>query len=146
MKPCLLVMIGASGSGKSTYAESLGLPIVSTDAIRAELYSDETVQDNPKHVFAIAFQRVREHLMRGESCVFDATNTTVRARKAVLDAVSEVECQRIGLLVYRPLAVCLRQNRMRARRVPNSVIIRQCQQLDAGIATVQDEFDVVIVV
>lgn len=56
------MMIGVFGSGKSTVAAEIaketGAEIVSSDAIRGEIYGDENCQANPARVFEIVHQRV----------------------------------------------------------------------------------------
>ena len=48
IEPTLYVMVGLPGSGKSTYAQHLAhfknIKIVSTNAIREQLYKDATIQ------------------------------------------------------------------------------------------------------
>ena len=70
----IYTMCGLPGSGKSTYAKNY-LPdcvIVSSDAIRGELYGSEEIQGNAKKVFAEAFRRIREAVNNGQDVVFDA--------------------------------------------------------------------------
>ena len=74
MKPILAVMIGISGSGKSTYANGLRtslklenkLPtqLVETDAIRGELTNDPSDQTRNGEVFSIAKQRTIKFLKK----------------------------------------------------------------------------------
>lgn len=84
--PELIIMIGPSGAGKSTKAKNLGLPVVSTDTIRQNLFGlDEAGEKiNAKaytrggfsDTFAAAKFVVEGYLRAGQSVVYDATNLT----------------------------------------------------------------------
>ena len=81
----LILLVGVPGSGKTTYAKRLvretpNTTHVSSDAIRKELYGDESVQQNPRIVFEVMHKRTIEFLKAGANVVFDATNLTKRDR------------------------------------------------------------------
>ena len=73
--------IGLPGSGKSTIAAAQkGETIISSDAIRGELYGDENIFGKRDEVFGLMLRRTREALLRGETVCYDATNLA-RGRK-----------------------------------------------------------------
>lgn len=148
-KPTLYVLIGVSGSGKSTYAESLGLntklAVVSTDAIRKTYFGSEEDQSDGAKVFQTAYDWIDYYLQYGKDVVFDATNTTKRGRRDLLRSLTP-PFRKVAVLVTPPLGVALAQNSMRQRIVPESVIRRQYEQLMRDGESILDQFDDVIFV
>ena len=75
----MIILVGIPGSGKSRYAkllsESDGLPIVSSDEIRKELFGDINAvsHEQSKKAFEEVYRRIDAY--KG-NCIFDATNTT----------------------------------------------------------------------
>jgi predicted kinase len=129
----LIMMVGCPGSGKSSAAaeisKNLGKTIViSSDEIRGEIHGDESVQSNPGYVFYIFYNRVKEALRQGYSVVMDATNVKRKDRKHALASVDLAEDgivpEKICVVIDTPLYLCLEQNEMRERHVPDDVIIR----------------------
>ena len=117
----LYTMIGLPGSGKSTIAKQIpNAVVISSDAIRKELYGAEEIQGNGKQVFDLVYKRIGEELAKGNDVVFDATNITPRARKAVFRFPAE----HIAIFVDTPLDECLKRNATRTRKVPEKVIYR----------------------
>ena len=83
-----IMMIGLPGSGKSTiaqaYSEGYGYEVVSSDAIREELYGDAAIQGDPQKVFKVFHQRIEEVLKAGNNCIADATNLKRKNRISML--------------------------------------------------------------
>ena len=122
----LYTMIGIPGSGKSTIAKQIpNAVVISSDAIRKELYGAEEIQGNGKQVFDLVYKRIGEELAKGNDVVFDATNLTPRARKAVF----RFSAEHIALFVDTLLGKCLKRNAARERKVPKEVIYRMHHNL-----------------
>ena len=79
-----IMLCGLPGSGKSTFAKQIikmaesqdkEAYVVSSDAIREELWGDERIQREPEKVFDLAHKRIM-HALRADYdyVVFDATN------------------------------------------------------------------------
>lgn len=130
----LILTIGISGSGKSTYVKSHFPPeiIVSTDAIRKEITGDINNQASNKKIFEIATQRIKV-LLKKTDAVLDATNVDLFALDGL---ISSIQPGKIRFLVFRSDPhVChariredLQQQRERAV-VPEDVVKRQYEKM-----------------
>ena len=136
--PTLYIMVGISGSGKSTVAQSIaqatGAVIVSPDHWRKLLTGDINNQEKNAMVFHSALRELSTSLADGHSVVWDATNTTVTARKNVLDAVTS-ECHVVFIYVRTTLETALDRvkSRSNGQVVPEAVVRRQYKQLMSSL-------------
>ncbi len=138
-----VVLIGLPGSGKSTLAATapLGTQVVSTDAIRTELYGDAAIQGQWLQVWAQVEARWRAaaaQIRAGTlgAMVYDATNTARKKRRSTIAALEAAGFTRtVGLFLDVPLSVCLARNAARARVVPPNIIEGMHRQLLGGPPT-----------
>lgn len=117
-----IMLVGLPASGKSTEAEQLktqGFHVHSSDAIREELFGDVNSQDNNVDVFSELHKRVKNDLSNGISCVYDATNMSMKRRKAFLDDIKKYECRKICRVFITPVDLCKERNLRRERQVPD---------------------------
>src|SRR4051812_36834146 len=79
----LILLIGSTGAGKSTFARRLFKPteIVSSDACRGLVAEDKTAKSASKDVFEMLHSLVAKRLKRGLLPVVDATNVQSEGRK-----------------------------------------------------------------
>lgn len=147
-KPILAVMVGISGSGKSTYAQglktSLKADLVETDAIREELTGDASDQSQNYKVFQVAKKRVNDLLSQGKNTIIDATSLTVRDRKDWIDIGKNNNAEIRVYFIDTPVDICKSQNRKRSRKVPDDVIDRQASKLESP--TKFEGFDIVTII
>ena len=148
----LFVMIGISGSGKSTYAIKLAkeynATIVSTDSIRQELFGSEDNQTNNKLVFTTAFNRIKTLLNNKQNVIFDATNVTNKSRinlKKQLSLMWE-NIETIAVIINTPFEIAIKQNNLRNRKVPYSVIEKQYKNLINGYDKIKELYSNVIII
>lgn len=148
MKPILAVMVGISGSGKSTYANglktSLNAQLVETDAIRVELTGNAEDQSQNGRVFAVAKKRVNDYLAQGKNTVIDATSLNQKERKDWINIGKANNAEVRAYFVDTPVSVCKSQNNKRERKVPEWVIDKQANKLFAP--TKEEGFDSVTVI
>ena len=116
------MMVGIAGSGKSFLAAQLNCPIVSSDAIRAELYGSEDDQTHNTEVFNELHKRIKNYLKERKSCVYDATNLSRKRRKAFLNEIPK-DVVKVAIVAATELDVILEQNAARSRHVPEDVIV-----------------------
>lgn len=132
MQPKLYIMCGLSASGKSTIARTLSEKenciIISSDAIRGEICEGGVAdQSKNEEVFNIFHKRIKENLSKGNNVIADATNITVKSRKAIFNAVRNIDCCKIAYVVIKSYGLCLLDNRSSSRKypVPDEVIYKQ---------------------
>lgn len=131
--PVIVMMVGLPGSGKSTFAQSISIrhngsatkPIIhSSDAIRKELYGDETDQTHNNDVFTVLHRRIKNDLVQGKDTVYDATNISKKARAAFLNELSNIQCHKVCIVIMTTYNLCLQRNKLRNRAVPDYAIKR----------------------
>lgn len=128
MSAVFYMMVGIAGSGKSFIARDLGCPIVSSDAIRAELFGSEDDQSHNGEVFNELHKRIKSYLANGQSCVYDATNLSRKRRKNFLKELPK-DVKKIAVVAATEIDVILEQNANRMRHVPEEVIWRMYREM-----------------
>jgi predicted kinase len=121
---CTVTMTaGLPGSGKDTWLMNKrpGLPVVSLDDIRDELGVDAA--DDQGGVIQLARDRCRELLRGRRSFAFNATNLIRQTRQRWIDLFGDYGARIEITYVEPPLQRIMRQNKERARAVPESVIL-----------------------
>ena len=127
-KPILWVMVGLSGSGKSSVAKEIAenntnTTIVSSDSIREELTGDYGNQENNEEVFKVFYKRIREALENNTNVIADATNITMRSRRAIIENIKG-----IAYLIPKPFDQCKLDNLNRQHPVPEEVLNKQLRK------------------
>jgi len=127
----LVVLIGASGSGKSTWARRWfrSTQVVSSDRCRALVSDDETDQRVNREAFAVFYEIVRSRLNLGRLTVADSTALTPHPRERLRDMAAAAGVPAVAVVVAAPLEVLFRNNRRRRRNVPEPVLERHAQML-----------------
>lgn len=130
--PCLVVLIGAAGAGKSTLAARLFPPgaVLSSDAFRAALSGDEADQRVSRTAFAILHRELDRRLAKGRTTVVDATNVTPFARRTLLRRALALGIPAVAIVLDLDPALVLARNAARGGRVvPEAAVRRQLAEL-----------------
>ena len=132
--PKLIYMVGIAGSGKSTVAMRIAsqmkeeVVLLSSDAIRGEIYGDENCQRDPGRVFDIMHQRTVVALSQGISVVYDAANLSCKRRMNFLKSIAHIDCRKECVVVVATPEDIEERMKLRDRKVPMEVVHRQmCQ-------------------
>ena len=131
--PIFEMLVGLPGSGKSTYANkytSFEKVVVSSDAIRGELFGDENCQRDPSRVFDEMKKRTRAALKEGRNVVYDATNLSSKKRIGMLKNLEGIPCIKAVTVFVVPFEVCVMRAQERERKVPRSVILKMMKQFE----------------
>lgn len=128
----LIMMCGVSGSGKSTLAKhlaaSIGAEIVSSDAVRGELYGDESCQANHAKVFEVVHNRIRFLLKEHKDVIYDATNLNAKRRMSFLKDIGALAREKTCMVVVTTPEDIAARMELRDRKVPMEVVHKQlCQ-------------------
>lgn len=123
----LVVLIGATGSGKSSFARKHFKPteIVSSDACRAIVSDDENNQASSADAFALARYITDLRLKNGLVTVIDATNVQESSRKDWVKLAREYHCLPVAIVLNLPEKVCVQRNAKREDRNFGSHVIPQ---------------------
>ncbi|MBD2578299.1 AAA family ATPase [Oscillatoria sp. FACHB-1406] len=121
------LLIGPPGSGKSTFARSLAktLPnttIIATDAIRAQLYGDETIQGEWQEIEAEMRRQIQTAIDTGKTPIYDATNYKRSHRFTWLQHPEIAAVDWLAWFLKTPLKICQEWNQKRSRIVPAEVL------------------------
>ena len=128
--PCLVVLIGASSSGKSTFAHEHfpATSILSSDAFRGMLVDDEnSLLVNDEAFDALHYiARTRLRLMR--LTVVDATNVERDWRAPLVRIAKDNDLFAVAIVFATPQKLCLQRNEARPdRTIPEGAIRRHCR-------------------
>jgi predicted kinase len=136
------VMVGAPGSGKSTYAAKLAeienAYVISGDDVREELYGSAEIQGN----WAEIHDRIEE--LVSEACgmpvILDGTHYLASYRKEAINLLKSYGYTKVDAIICNPsLATCLARNWSRKRNVPDYVITAMHEKLQKSLKNIINE-------
>lgn len=143
MNNTFIMMVGLSGSGKSTIAsnyEQTGYKVVASDDLRTEILGNRQDMDHHDMIFRIAHNRIKEYLFAGYNVVFDATNITMKSRRSALKAIEDIpNINKKCIITVPTIDDCLKKNRDREYPVPDEVIMRQAMRFQ--VPFLEEGFD-----
>ena len=128
----LVVLCGASGSGKSTFAAKhfADTEIVSSDRCRALVGDDEADQSVTAEAFDLLHTIVDKRLEVGRLTVVDATNTKPPDRASLVELARKWDVLVTAVVFDLPLDLCIERSGQRTDRVtPEHAVKRQHQTL-----------------
>ena len=128
----LILLIGTSGSGKSTFAAAHFEPFetVSSDFFRGLVSNDPNDQASTPAAFEALHFVIGKRLDAGLLTVVDATNVQPEARRSLITLAREHDVLPVAVVLDVPQAVCVERNAARPdRSFGASVVKRQHDQL-----------------
>lgn len=139
--PALVVLVGASGSGKSTWAAARyrQSEIASSDQLRGLVGSGEQDLDASADAFALLDQIVAARLRRGLSTVVDTLGLDAPRRRAHLELARRAGLPAVAVVFGTEPGECRRRNRARARPVPAAVLDSQLARMTEVTRQVAEE-------
>lgn len=138
----LVVLVGVSGSGKSTFAARHFKPtqVVSSDFCRGLVSDDENDQAATPAAFDLLHHIVGVRLSRGLLTVVDATNVQYQARKSLVELARSHDVLVDAVVLDVPEEVAIARNADRPDRdFGPGVVIRQRKDLRRSLGRIAKE-------
>lgn len=135
----LVVLVGVSGSGKSTFAAKHFKPtqVISSDFCRGLVSDDENDQTATPAAFDLLHHIVGVRLSRGLFTVVDATNVQYAARRSLLDLAKRHDVLADAIVLDVPEEVAIARNEARPDRdFGPGVVIRQRKDLRRSLGKI----------
>ncbi|MFC4472202.1 polynucleotide kinase-phosphatase [Streptomyces xiangluensis] len=139
----LVVLIGASGSGKSTFARRHFKPteVISSDFCRGLVADDENDQSASGDAFDVLHYIAGKRLAAGRRTVVDATSVQQESRKQLVELAKKYDVLPIAIVLDIPEEVCAERNASREDRagMPRRVIQRHIRELRRSVRHLERE-------
>ncbi|WP_338905920.1 polynucleotide kinase-phosphatase [Streptomyces nigra] len=139
----LVVLVGASGSGKSTFARRHFRPteVISSDFCRGLVADDENDQSASRDAFDVLHYIAGKRLAAGRRTVVDATSVQQDARRQLVELAKRYDVLPIAIVLDVPEEVCAERNAARTDRadMPRRVIQRHIRELRRSLRHLERE-------
>ncbi|MGW5103811.1 polynucleotide kinase-phosphatase [Streptomyces sp. NPDC004100] len=139
----LVVLVGASGSGKSTFAKRHFKPteVISSDFCRGLVSDDENDQSATRDAFDVLHYIAGKRLAAGRRTVVDATSVQQDARRQLIDLARQYDVLPIAIVLDVPEEVCAERNAARPDRadMPRRVVQRHTRELRRSLRHLERE-------
>ncbi|MFD7990263.1 polynucleotide kinase-phosphatase [Streptomyces mexicanus] len=139
----LVVLVGATGSGKSTFARRHFKPteVISSDFCRGLVSDDENDQSATRDAFDVLHYIAGKRLAAGRRTVVDATSVQQDARRQLIDLARAHDVLPIAIVLDVPEEVCAARNAARTDRadLPRRVIQRHIRELRRSLRHLERE-------
>lgn len=139
---CVVMLIGASGSGKSSFASRHFTPgeILSSDVFRQMVADNPEDQDATNAAFDCLYYVAQKRMDRRKLVVIDATGLKKTARRNAVNFAKANNCFSVAIVLNVPEKICKQHNAARRdRQVADIVIERQCAELRQALKTLKKE-------
>ncbi|UTC74488.1 polynucleotide kinase-phosphatase [Treponema sp. OMZ 792] len=141
-KTSLVLLVGVSGSGKSSFAQKHfeKYEIISSDVCRGIVSNDENNQSATNDAFEVFNFILSKRLQNGLLTVADATNIQQEARKKLLDIARSFHILPVAIVFDLPQELCEKRNEARTdRNISTRVLRRHMQDLKHSLKNLKKE-------
>jgi protein phosphatase len=138
----LVVLIGSTGSGKSTFAAKHFLPteVISSDYCRALVSDNETDQGVAGDAFDLVREIAGKRLKHRKVAVIDATNVRPADRKSWIELARLWHALPVAIVFDPGIEVCIARNKGRPDRTfGGQVVQRMVSEVRRGLGGLQRE-------
>jgi protein phosphatase len=138
----LVVLVGVTGSGKSTFAARHFRPteVISSDACRGLVSDDPNDQSATADAFDVLHFIAGKRLAAGRLTVIDATSVQPSARRTLIELARAQHVLAVAVVLDVPVATCAARNAARPDRAFGPHVLRQqLAQLRRGLRDLRRE-------
>ena len=115
---CLVALVGASSSGKTTFAHTHFRPteVLSSDFFRGMVCDDENSQEASADAFDLLYYAAEKRLSNFKLTVVDATNIQRASRKQIIELAQRMDVHAAAIVIDMPEPLILQRGRERSDR------------------------------
>ncbi|WP_042375897.1 polynucleotide kinase-phosphatase [Streptacidiphilus melanogenes] len=139
----LVVLVGTTGSGKSSFAARQFLPtqVVSSDVCRGLVSDDPNDQAATGDAFDVLHYIAGKRLAAGRITVVDATNVQQESRRKLVELAREHDVLPVAIVLDLPPQLCAERNSRKPDRAhfPPRVLQRQQSELRRSLRHLERE-------
>lgn len=138
----LVLLVGPSGSGKSSFARKHFKPteVLSSDYCRGLVCDDENDQTISKEAFEVLYFIATKRLGQQKLTVVDATNVKPEDRKGLITLARELHTLAVAIVFNIPAQLCHERNAQRPDRNFGFHVVQQhSQQLRRSLRHIKHE-------
>ena len=138
----LILLVGASSSGKSTFARAHFLPteVISSDNCRALISDDENNLSVTKEAFEVVYFLAKKRLELGKLVVIDALNIRKDDRSKLVQLAKDNYALAVAMVLDNPIKILLERHENRTdRNFPKSVIDKQYNDYKQSLKSLKFE-------
>ncbi|WP_119389264.1 polynucleotide kinase-phosphatase [Taklimakanibacter lacteus] len=138
----LIVLIGSSGSGKSTFASKHFRPteVISSDHCRGLVSDDENDQSISGDAFDLVREIAGKRLKNRRLAVIDATNVRAADRKGWIELARRWHALPVAIVIDPGIDICIERNRTRPDRpFGGEVVRRMVSEIRRGLRGLERE-------
>ncbi|OII60586.1 polynucleotide kinase-phosphatase [Streptomyces sp. CC53] len=139
----LVVLVGATGSGKSTFAAKHFKPteVISSDFCRGLVADDQNDQGASRDAFDVLHYIAGKRLAAGRLTVVDATSVQQESRRQLVQLARAHDVLPVAIVLDVPEEVCAARNAARPDRsgMPRHVIRRHRRELQRSLRGLERE-------
>lgn len=141
----LVMTVGLSGSGKSTWLERHypDYEVISLDELREQFNGKRNSQKHSGQIIQAAKAQLKAALREKRGVVWDATNLRAELRAQILDLGRDYHALITMAVFLLPLKVLDKQNNQREYGVAQSVLERQIEQFQLPNLTEAHQYQVI---
>ena len=123
----LVTLIGASGSGKSSFGRKHFKPteVLSSDFCRGLISDDENDQTASSEAFDLLHTIAKKRLARGNLTVVDATNVEPEGRRHLVEIAKQYHALPVAIVLNLPEKICHERNASRPDRQFGPHVVRR---------------------
>ena len=139
--PCVVVLIGPSRTGKTTWAHNhfADNEVVSSDALRAVVGTSEDDQAASNVAFSLLNQIVASRISRKLTTIIDTTGLNAEERKGWVEQAHEAALPIYAVLFRSTLESVESLNDRRSRPIPKNTLRKQFSNFEKASAEIPDE-------
>ncbi|AFM03259.1 polynucleotide 3'-phosphatase [Bernardetia litoralis DSM 6794] len=138
----LVLLVGASSSGKSTFAKNhfLSTEVISSDNCRALISDDENNLSVTKEAFEVVHFLAKKRLELGKLVVIDALNIRKEDRQKLVQLAKDNYALAVAIVLDNPIKILLERHENRTdRNFPKGVIDKQYNDYKQSLKSLKFE-------